>query len=181
MSPRFDPCHPSPEETHLRDRPRWKPDRSAERFPPLEWTSLISELRPQLRALACDSVAHLLGKAEGKRLFKRKEPPSVCWGLPRPSHSGQVPSAALAGGHPLTGHLPSHLHRHSSPTTAGAPVCIWAQNPESETWAQRPPGDVTPRPGQAAFFLVVPNPCLASHAAWRRVGLGHTDVLTRAM
>ena len=25
-------------------------------------------------------------------------------------------------GHPLTGHLLSHLHRHSSPTLAGAPV-----------------------------------------------------------
>lgn len=59
-------------------------------------------------------------EANKTSVFRRKEHPSVCW-LPRPSHSGQATSTALAGGGgPLTGHLPSHLHRRSSPTMAGA-------------------------------------------------------------
>lgn len=36
-------------------------------------------------------------EANKTSVFRRKEHPSVCW-LPRPSHSGQATSTALAGG-----------------------------------------------------------------------------------
>lgn len=73
MSLRFDPLRPYPEETHLCDRPHWKHEPCAERPPLLEWTSLMSEPRPQLRALACDGVARLRGKRKAdKTCFKKK-------------------------------------------------------------------------------------------------------------
>lgn len=96
-------------------------------------------------------------EANKTSVFRRKEHPSVCW-LPRPSHSGQATSTALAGGG-----VPSQDTCRATCTDAAPPPwrgpsrqpeprCIWAQTPESETWAQRSPGDVT-APSRAGGLL----------------------------